>query len=597
MGLRGSKKRLSEIIHFYMMSFALLKIERQALYLLAIAFSALAGLELVGFWLFAILFKSIHSSISNQSAAVNEFIIGDFNLSSIQVLSMATIALIGRTWISVLLNRSLYLFFTRKLIVISADNYAGFLGSDVSLQNKIGHQRAYSLLSFGTNSLIFGTVLGFFGLISDLLFAIFILVSMIIFIDLSALLVIMLLVVAGAVLILQNRRNMSNVGYSSSMSMERIGLIARESWGLRREIRLMSNESYFLDRFIAIRRESANSLYQLTFFGVKLRAKMEMLGLLCILGSTALFIASDNSENSFVSLGLIAIAVTRLTPILLRVQNTLINVFANMDYSMNLVQNMLDIESAKNRDLKVTKSILKKKKEIELKKKVRGKRLVELRDVSFSHDSLKLVVSGVNLDVLRGEVTLITGRSGSGKSTLLDILAGLLMPSNGEIVSQDDLRCAFVPQEISLFEGTILDNLLLGRETRHEDMVRIEKLFQKNGLLSFVSDLKEGSRTIIGEKGRGLSGGQRQLLGLARATLFPIDLLILDEPTNSLDKKSLKKLENLILYLSRRGTSCVIATHDKLLDTLASRVVKMSRGKIIGIQSNESPISNARIRN
>jgi ABC-type multidrug transport system fused ATPase/permease subunit len=193
-------------------------------------------------------------------------------------------------------------------------------------------------------------------------------------------------------------------------------------------------------------------------------------------------------------------------------------------------------------------------------------------------------IDGVSLTVEPGEVLAVTGPSGCGKSTLLALLLGLVRPDAGRIrvggVDLTDLdpdvwreHVAWVPQQPHLFATTLEDNIRLGRAGASEPEVR--RALADAGLTELVERLPDGLATMLGERGAGLSAGERQRVALARAFLRDAPLLLLDEPTASLDGQT----ESDVLEAVRRlasGRTVVIVAHRPALMSLADRVVNLS---------------------
>jgi ATP-binding cassette subfamily C protein CydD len=193
-----------------------------------------------------------------------------------------------------------------------------------------------------------------------------------------------------------------------------------------------------------------------------------------------------------------------------------------------------------------------------------------------------------SLTVRPGERIAVIGPSGAGKSTLLGLLLGFATPTAGRVlVGGADLaaldldawraRIAWVPQRAHLFADTLAGNIRLGSPTAGDDAVR--QAVRDAALDDVVAALPEGLATPLGERGHGLSSGQRQRLALARAFLRDAPLLLLDEPTARLDGAS----EAAVLTASTRlmaGRTALVVAHRPALLTAADRVVRVAEGRL-----------------
>ena len=213
---------------------------------------------------------------------------------------------------------------------------------------------------------------------------------------------------------------------------------------------------------------------------------------------------------------------------------------------------------------------------------------IEFDRVAFAYNSDAPVLTDVTLSIAPGAFVGIVGPTGSGKSTVASLIPRFYDPSAGRIlVDGRDARhytlqglreqIAFVMQETVLFAGTIRDNIAYGRhDATEEQIVRAAKLANAD---EFISRLPGGYDAPVGERGATLSGGQRQRIGIARAFIRDAPILILDEPTASLDPES----EQLVLEGLRRlmkGRTVIMITHR--LSTLhgADQIVVVSGGVI-----------------
>ena len=213
-----------------------------------------------------------------------------------------------------------------------------------------------------------------------------------------------------------------------------------------------------------------------------------------------------------------------------------------------------------------------------------------LDNVSFTYpDESTPALRNIDLKIEAGQHIALVGPSGAGKSTLVNLLLGFIWPSSGKISISDKSRStvysqlstnqiAWVPQKPYLFHDTIANNILLGNpEATQEQLIQATKAAH---LYEFIESLPRKYETIIGEGGARLSGGQAQRLALARAFLKDAYILILDEPTSSLDPETESLLEESTRQLMQGRTVITIAHR---LNTVfqADRIVVLESGQIV----------------
>ncbi|MBS3816136.1 MAG: ABC transporter ATP-binding protein [Candidatus Thermoplasmatota archaeon] len=218
---------------------------------------------------------------------------------------------------------------------------------------------------------------------------------------------------------------------------------------------------------------------------------------------------------------------------------------------------------------------------------VEGK--VEYRDVSFSYEQGKKVLKDINIEVDPGETVAVVGPTGSGKSTLLHLLPRFYDADEGKIlidghdikhVTIDSLRrqVGIVLQHTFLFGASIRENISYGRpDASMEEIIRCAKIAQ---IHDFIESLPLGYETPIGERGVDLSGGQKQRLAMARVLLTDPALLILDEPTSSVDVETEDRMEEAMKSVIEDRTTFVIA-HRLWTVQNADKILLLKDGEIV----------------
>jgi ABC-type multidrug transport system fused ATPase/permease subunit len=195
----------------------------------------------------------------------------------------------------------------------------------------------------------------------------------------------------------------------------------------------------------------------------------------------------------------------------------------------------------------------------------------------------------VDLDLHPGELVAVVGASGAGKTTLGRVLLGLTRPDEGVVlvggqpltdIELDRWRdkVAWAPQHPTLVPGTVAENIALGRPDA--GAAAIAHAASGAAADRFIEHLPDGYDTVIGAGGHGLSAGQRQRLGLARALLRDARLLVLDEPTVHLDEAAAGRVAATIAAL-RGSTTVLLVTHDRDLAAQADREVRLESGRTV----------------
>jgi ATP-binding cassette subfamily C protein LapB len=213
---------------------------------------------------------------------------------------------------------------------------------------------------------------------------------------------------------------------------------------------------------------------------------------------------------------------------------------------------------------------------------------LEFREMSFAYPKAPPVIERLNLKIRPGERVGIIGKLGSGKSTLLKLVVNQYSAASGSVLVDDlvttqlqplSLRrqIGYVPQDVTLFHGTMRENIELGRVQASDEALL--SAMRTACLDEVVTQLPEGVGTQVGERGDRLSGGQRQIVAIARALLTRPKLLLLDEPSSMIDPATEQKLISRLRGL--KDTTIVVVTHRMAMLALIDRLVVMDNGRIV----------------
>lgn len=214
---------------------------------------------------------------------------------------------------------------------------------------------------------------------------------------------------------------------------------------------------------------------------------------------------------------------------------------------------------------------------------------IELKNVRFHYVPGSFALETGYVSIKPGEKLAIVGPSGSGKTTLLSLISGLLHPTSGEVcingkplvqINEADWfeQISYITQHPYIFAGTLAENIAIGSGSA-EPRAEIEKAAEQAGLISLIAQLDKGLDTPVGEGGRGLSGGEKQRLALARAFLKKPALILFDEPTVGLDLRTEQILQRSIAALSQQATIITVA-HRLYTIQQADQIWFMSDGEL-----------------
>lgn len=343
-----------------------------------------------------------------------------------------------------------------------------------------------------------------------------------------------------------------------------------------KNIKITGKENFFLDYFYFHQKKYAeiegganflNALpkYYLEFFGV----------IIFILTIYTLSFFQISDENILVIIGVFAAATLKLLPSV----NRLITALTNIRYgksALDVIYKEFKLKYKKNYKISFDQFFL--------------KRSINIKNLSFKYSgNNSFIFKNFNLKIPANKIIGIIGESGSGKTTLIDIISGILKPISGEIIV-DGIKInknirkwqnniGYVSQSVYLLDDSIRKNIAFGIDDKDINNKKIYSSLDLVNLGNFVRKLPKNIYTSVGELGNNLSGGQKQRLGLARIFYKDFNFLILDEVTNSLDKKNEDYIMNSLNIIKKEKTIIIIC-HNSNIAKKCDVIIDLNKNKI-----------------
>ena len=230
---------------------------------------------------------------------------------------------------------------------------------------------------------------------------------------------------------------------------------------------------------------------------------------------------------------------------------------------------------------------------------------IKFNNVNYSYDENKIILKNINIEIEGGKMNAFVGLSGAGKSTLLNLIPRIYDKSSGDItidnqsiyeVNLASLRSqiSIVDQNTTLFDDTIFNNIIYAKpDATQEEVFEASKLSMSE---DFIKKLDKGFNTLVGENGIRLSGGEKQRISIARAFLRKSKIILLDEPTSSLDSETEDKIQIALKKLTENKTTIVIAHRLSTIQN-SNKIFVIDSGKVVSIGTHKELLNNSDIYN
>jgi ABC-type bacteriocin/lantibiotic exporter with double-glycine peptidase domain len=526
-----------------------------------------------------------HHATNNKQGIFGSFLgrLGPITSNLLLLTSIIITLIITKNLLSILITRRMYRDLACRSESLSKHCIELVLQKPWLWLRGIAPEEFTYSLTEGINALTIGFV-GNLVMATAEVFMLSVLVGILSTVD--KIMVLFALIFFGTVAFSLNRilgRRMRNLG--SQLTQETI--VGRAVLGdiktVFREIRLQRKEVFFKSRYMDSRILSAQA-YSSAEFSQQL--PKYLLEIASILGMVLLYFTSRLTSDPTLAIQksfVFFVASSRIVPSLLRLQSYWLGLHRSVGYvtdSIDVLEEIVRLDQTPRED--------------NLRKiPVRLEAIppaISIKDLSFQYpNSDEIVLRNVNLDILPLQTVALVGMSGSGKSTLCDLISGTIFPTSGsvelfgqtpaEYMKNREHEIVYLPQGSELVRGTVLENVCLTIDPATEEIAKAIQALKNSAIYDFVETLPSGIHTPIGENGIKLSGGQKQRVVLARTIFAEPDIVLLDEPTSSLDSDTSKLFEAYLSTL-RDVSTVIVVTHKKPNLELFDKVYRVHSGTV-----------------
>ena len=583
-----SRARLSELAATTHFAFTLLKRkDKMSLALMVFLQIAFGLIDLAGVFLLGVISTMFWSSHGNTglgfSTTLSKFT-QLFHLESLSLIELSVLAcvlFVAKAVFITLNSRRLYSHLAAMTNRISGDFIQYYLNTPYVLLRKLNEQKFYFAFTDGLNSLIIGVLGSLILLMSDGFMLLFLFAGLC-FVNFSATLVMIFFFGALAVFLLKwIAPKIKSIGNSLSALSNR----SRESLLDLREmyptIRRQEQMKFLTSKITEIRSNSSAAFAKGEWL---MAVPKNILEISAILGVFLVIIYASTSLGQSISVALVSLffaASSRMVPGLIRIQGNWLAFNRSVGYSLEgmemyrLVRSHGQITPSHESNSSQANS----GSELQVAFAFHG--------VSFKYpDADAYSIHHVDFEIFKGETIAIVGDSGAGKTTLANLILGLYQPSQGQFErfpAEDGKvagRYGYLPQVPHIISGTLLENVVLTDQRDQIDFDKFHEALRDSHISKFVETLSEKENTVLGPRGVSLSGGQRQRIALARVLYSNQDVIVLDEPTSSLDAETDDIVSEMLLNKLFEKTVIIVA-HRYSTIRRVDRILYLHQGEIV----------------
>jgi ABC-type multidrug transport system fused ATPase/permease subunit len=582
---------LSESIQTITKAFALLSHrDRRRMKLILPAYMSLGFLDLLGVVFLGTVATIGFSSITRDSKPSRlEVILGSIlpleisrNTLIIVLTASAISFLLLKTLLQAMFDYKYTKFSARLESDIASRLYNSILNGEISTINTKSYSEYHYALMVGSNRLVVGIIAPCMSFIADTFTTLMMFCFALYASPISTAIVFVVFLLSYLIFNGPISNKAKHYGISGADSYLKITDVLQESIVGIKEVRVYGKENFYKNGFKIRKTESSIISQKVMWMNGIIRYILEISILLSgSLVAVVSFLTQDLRETITITSIFLLIGF-RLIPTVQRLQNSVNSVKISRESTRSLFDLLEEFPSkdfAEKRDEKFTTSSF------------AG---ISFQEVGYDIDEHNSILQSISFELKKDLTLAIVGESGAGKSTLVDLLVGLYKPSRGAVAFKNlgdpsktapgNFDISFISQNCALFGRNVYENVTLENTVSDADKARIDLIL--DGLqLDHLKESSFGVERKIRSNSTNISGGEKQRISLARAKFFDRGIVVLDEPTSSLDQENEKRIIEYLMDIQHNKT-VVLVTHSESLLRAADMVLVLDQGKMLFYGSN-----------